>query len=306
MAELSLGVVGLGVMGNAIAARLTRQGFPLMVFDLSGEALRFFVMKNQADIALSPRMMAESCASVIAVLPSAAALRETVFGKEGLASAALPGLALINMGAPLADPRAFAGELAARGIALLDAPLCGTPVDAKAGRLVIPVSGESSEVERHMPVFRALGEKVTHTGPIGSGRVVAALADYLRAATMLALGEALLLAGRQGIAIAPTSFLDFCKSLDLLAPAAEAALHLPAAARSLAAAHTLGTLIDNLDAALALAAANNLDLPFIAACRESWAAMQRDLGAEADHAAVVRWIESAMAAGKCDGGENTW
>jgi 3-hydroxyisobutyrate dehydrogenase-like beta-hydroxyacid dehydrogenase len=295
MVEFTLGIVGLGVMGNAIAARLTRSGFPLMVFDINGEAVRYFVMKNQGDIALSPRMMAERCDAVITVLPSAAALRETAFGKDGLISGARPGLTLIDMGsAGSAEARLLGEELAARGVAFLDAPVCGTPVDARAGRLIVPVGGDAAQIERFMPIFQALGERVTPAGPAGSGRAMAALADYLRSAVALALGEALLLAGREGIT--PAQLLDFCKTSGTLPPAVEAAFRPEAVQRSLAAAHTLHTLIDNLDTVRALAASRGLELPFINTCREGWEAMERDLGPEADYAMILRWLETRAAA----------
>jgi len=110
---------------------------------------------------------------------------------------------------------------------------------------------------------------------------------------MLALGEALLLAGRAGIA--PTVLIDFCASLGALAPAIEAAIRPPSAARSLAAGHRLGTIIEDLDAALALASAAGIAAPFATQCREEWAAMQRDLGPEADYAQILRWLETTSA-----------
>jgi 3-hydroxyisobutyrate dehydrogenase-like beta-hydroxyacid dehydrogenase len=285
----ALGVIGLGAMGGAVAARLGRSGFPLMVFDIASAPLRYFVVKNQADIAFSPRMMAETCDVVVTLLPSAADLRETVLGAEGLSGGLRPGFTLVDMGlSGASEARNLAAVLAARGAAFVEAPACGTPVDARAGRLVIPVAGDAEAVERVMPMLRALGAVVVPAGAVGSATLAAALADYLRAAAALAAGEALLLAGRAGLEPAP--LLDLCRALGALAPAVEEAFRPEAAHKSLAAGHTLGTVVGDLDATLDRARSAGLDLPFAAACRERWGAVLAALGPAEDHAALLRWL----------------
>ncbi len=301
MADTTLGVIGLGAMGGAIGARLGRCGFPLMVFDIASGPLRYFVMKNQADIALTPRMMAEMCDVVITVLPSADAVRETALGTDGLVGGLRPGFTLIDMGMSGAShARKLAEELAVRGAAFLEAPACGTPVNAKAGRLVIPVGGDAAVIDRVMPVLRSLGEHVVPTGTVGSATMTAALADYVRAAAVLAAGEALLLAGRAGMG--PATLLDFCRSLGALGPAIDDALRPQAEPRSLAAGHTLGMLVGDLDTTLELARNAGLDLPFAAKCREGWAAVLDALGPAEDHAAVLRWLAARAPAPPADAG----
>ena len=291
MAEpnLTLGLVGLGAFGEAIGRRLVREGFPLMVFDIASGPLRYFVMKNEGEVALSPLVMAEMCNVVITVLPSVDAARATVFGPDGLAGGLRPGSILIEMGhsaAPAAKEQM--AELVARGVTVLEAPARGTPVDAKKGKLVIPVAGDTAAVERVMPVLTALGEKITATGPAGSAETMAVLAGAVQAAAVLAAAEILQIAERRGIA--PATFLEFCAGHGALGAAVVEALRPRETPRSLAASHSIGAVLNDVEATLAIAGAEGLALRQAELCRELWGALSRDRGPDDDHAAIVRWL----------------
>ncbi|HTY68786.1 MAG TPA: NAD(P)-dependent oxidoreductase [Alphaproteobacteria bacterium] len=291
MAEpnLTLGLVGLGAFGEAIGRRLVRAGFPLMVFDIASGPLRYFVMKNEGEVALSPLVMAEMCNVVITVLPSVDAARATVFGPDGLAGGLRPGSILIEMGhsaAPAAKEQM--AELVARGVTVLEAPARGTPVDAKKGKLVIPVAGDTAAVERVMPVLTALGEKITATGPAGSAETMAVLAGAVQAAAVLAAAEILQIAERRGIA--PATFLEFCAGQGALGAAVVEALRPRETPRSLAASHSIGAVLNDVEATLAIAGAEGLALRQAELCRELWGALSRDRGPDDDHAAIVRWL----------------
>ena len=198
---IRVGCIGLGVFGARIAARLAEEGFFPMVYDAHSDPIRYFLLKTSADIADAPTMMAEACDMVITVLPTAADVRAVALGRASLADAKRPRCVLVDMGTSgAAETKALAEALAPRGIPVLEAPVCGTPMDAKAGRLIIPVGGEEALIERCMPVFQALGRQVLRTGPLGSAHAGAALAEYLRAAGMLAAGEALAVAHKLGMA----------------------------------------------------------------------------------------------------------
>jgi len=287
--NLTLGLVGLGAFGEAIGRRLVRAGFPLMVFDIASGPLRYFVMKNEGEVALSPLVMAEMCNVVITVLPSVDAARATVFGPDGLAGGLRPGSILIEMGhsaAPAAKEQM--AELVARGVTVLEAPARGTPVDAKKGKLVIPVAGDTAAVERVMPVLTALGEKITATGPAGSAETMAVLAGAVQAAAVLAAAEILQIAERRGIA--PATFLEFCAGQGALGAAVVEALRPRETPRSLAASHSIGAVLNDVEATLAIAGAEGLALRQAELCRELWGALSRDRGPDDDHAAIVRWL----------------
>jgi 3-hydroxyisobutyrate dehydrogenase-like beta-hydroxyacid dehydrogenase len=294
MAQSTIGVVGLGAFGGAVAARLVRQGFPLMVFDIASGPVQYLVMNHQADIAFSPRMMAETCDLVITALPSLTSLRETVFGTYGLALGCRPGFALVDVGKhdPLAV-KSFADDCTKRGITFIEAPACGTAVDARAGTLVIPVAGDDIVIERLKPVLGALGEQVIRTGPPGSATAAAALVGYLRAAATLALGEALLVAERGHLS--PAALLELSRALGFIAPAAERALRPREVSLSLAASHRLDLVVEDLDLVLELATTSGVIAELATACRKSWGDARHAMGSEEDHSAIRRWLEQSIA-----------
>jgi 3-hydroxyisobutyrate dehydrogenase len=236
---------------------------------------------------------------VITALPSVAAAQAAVFGADGLAGGFRAGSILIEMGHSAAGAKEAAAGLAARGVAVLEAPARGTPVDAKNGKLVIPVAGEAAAVERVMPVLTALGEKIVAVGSSGSAETMAVLAGAVHAAATLAAAEILQLAERRGIA--PATLLEFCAGQGALGAAIVEALRPRDTPRSLAASHTIGAVLHDLDAALGLARADGLSLRQIELCREIWAALGRDRGPDDDHATILTWL-AAKATPETPGG----
>ena len=170
MAQLRLGLIGLGAMGSRIATRLLRSGFSLEIYDIADVAARMFNMDVGGSITGSPKMMAQACDTIITVLPTAAEVREVAFGWEGLARGFSKGGVLIDMGC--SDPIAtseLAEELAGHGIDMVDAPALGTAENAKAGKLSFVVGGPEAAVERCRPIFETLGERILRAGKAGSG-----------------------------------------------------------------------------------------------------------------------------------------
>src|ERR1700724_1143105 len=156
IARPRIGVIGLGAMGARIATRLVWEGFNPQVYDVVDVAVRMFTNDVGGMMSGSPKMMAQSCDIIITVLPSADALRDVLYGWEGLAGGFKPGGVVIDMGT--SDPLAtidLAKQLAERGIHLIDAPALGTPADARAGKLTPAIAGEGAAGERRPPVFHA-------------------------------------------------------------------------------------------------------------------------------------------------------
>src|SRR5262245_29597297 len=192
MAQLKVGIIGLGALGSRIATRLLRTGFSLEIYDIADVALRMFNMDDGGIIARRPKLMAQSCDVILTVLPSIAEVREVSFGWEGLSRGFVRGGVLIDMGSsdPVATSK-LADELAGCGIDMVDAPVSGTTEDAKGGKLTFVVGGPEAAVERCWPIFEALGERILRSGAAGSGQAAAALADFLREVEILAATEAL-------------------------------------------------------------------------------------------------------------------
>jgi 2-hydroxy-3-oxopropionate reductase len=194
-----VGFVGLGVMGRPMAENLLAAGHELTVASRSPEPVAALAAAG-ASVAASPAEAARGTEAVILMLPDGAAVAAVSEGEDGVLAAAAPGTLMIDMStiAP-AEARRLADAGAERGLAVLDAPVSGGDVGARAGTLSIMVGGEEADFERALPLFEALGSTVTHVGGAGAGQVVKARNQVVVALTIEALAEALTLGEAAGV-----------------------------------------------------------------------------------------------------------
>ena len=286
-----LGVIGLGAMGARIATRLVWQGFNPQVYDVVDVAVRMFTNDVGGMMSGSPKMMAQSCDVIITVLPSADALRDVLYGWEGLASGFAPGGAIIDMGssAPLATVD-LAKQLAEQGIDLIDAPALGTPEDTRAGKLTFIIGGDQAAVERCQPIFAALAQRTLHAGPAGSGHAGAALGDFLRGAEILAASEAMRIGQRFGLDA--KSVVEIGEMLSGVGPALSAMLREQVLTRRFDTGMALGHVLRGLEITTSLAQSTGAHAPLAAACCTAWAAAEAEIGSGADQSELIRWLES--------------
>src|SRR5215472_11143671 len=118
MTQMNIGVIGIGAFGSRVALRLLWSGYhTLQIYDIADVATRLFTNDYGGMAIGSPKMMAQTCDVIVAVLPSADELREVCFGWEGLAGGFEDGGIVIDLGTT--DPIAtveIAQELAARRV----------------------------------------------------------------------------------------------------------------------------------------------------------------------------------------------
>jgi len=207
-----VGVIGLGIMGAPMARNLLRAGFPLVVWNRTPQRADALVEAG-AERAASPREVAERAAIAITMLSDSPDVAEVYRAADGvLAGVTSRGRGrsrsrerenppvLIDMStiAPRVA-RELAAEAAARGAAMLDAPVSGGDVGAQEGTLSIMVGGDAAALERARPALEALGTRITHVGAGGAGQVVKACNQIVVALTLEALGEALVLGSKAGV-----------------------------------------------------------------------------------------------------------
>jgi 3-hydroxyisobutyrate dehydrogenase len=290
MTPMNIGVIGIGAFGSRVALRLLWSGYhTLQIYDIADVATRMFTNDYGGMAVGSPKMMAQTCDAVIAVLPSAAELREVCFGWEGLAEGFATGGILIDLGNT--DPVEtvnIANELAARGVDLVAAPAFGTPAQAKEGKLTVVVGGPEAAVARCRPVLETIAAKILRADAAGAAQAASAIADYLRAATLLAASEAIRLGQRFGFE--PATVLDLSDQLgggDL-----DATLQREVVTRRFETGVQLGLVRRNLDLAARLAVATDTRSPLIDATLAAWGAAERKLGYGADHSSIIKWLET--------------
>ena len=195
----SVGMVGVGVMGFAMASNLRGAGFDIVGFD-PVPAARERLAGIGAQSVASAREVAEACSTVILSLPSAKALAEAVGGDRGLAAASADGLVAIECSTlPLADKRDASDNLAAAGQILLDCPLSGTGAQAVVKDLVVFGSGDEAAFERCRPVFEGFSRVQRYLGGFGNGSVMKYLANLLVTIHNVSTAEAMVLGMKAGL-----------------------------------------------------------------------------------------------------------
>jgi 3-hydroxyisobutyrate dehydrogenase-like beta-hydroxyacid dehydrogenase len=194
----TVGFVGLGHMGGAMAARLLAAGHPVLGTSRSRphaeDLLRLGVQWRD-----SPREVAAGADVLVSSLPDDRALDVASSGPDGVLAGLREGAVWVEMStvSPPAS-RELAACARKERATLLDAPVSGSVPQARAGALTIMVGGDPEAYDRVAPLLRELGSP-THVGSNGQGLVLKLAINISLAVQMLAFSEGLLLATRSGI-----------------------------------------------------------------------------------------------------------
>ena len=187
--NMKVGFIGLGVMGAAMAANLQKNGFQLVVNDSRREACESHE-KAGAIWADTAREVAEQSDVVFTCLPTVPIIEKVALGPNGLIEGIKPGQAYFEMSTNSLDMiKKLHAAFAERGAHMLEAPISGGGGGARRGRLAIWVGGDKESYQRYEHVLRAIGDKPTHVGPIGSGLVTKLVHNCCSQATQAAIAE---------------------------------------------------------------------------------------------------------------------
>ncbi|PKO14219.1 MAG: 2-hydroxy-3-oxopropionate reductase [Chloroflexi bacterium HGW-Chloroflexi-10] len=195
---LTIGYIGLGLMGKSMARNILKAGFPLVVHNRSRTAVDELVSEG-AKAASSPQEVAQQVDIVFTNLPDTPDVLKVALGENGVIHGAHPGLIYVdNSTIKPAGARQIATELAAKGIMSLDAPVSGGDIGARNGTLAIMVGGPVEALDKALPVFEAIGKTITHVGDSGAGQIAKAANQIMVAAQMVAMSELLIFAQKAG------------------------------------------------------------------------------------------------------------
>ena len=195
----TIGIVGLGLLGSAVAARLRGGGHDVVGHDVVAEKVRALeALGGQA--APSAEAVAWAAEAVCVVLPSLAAVEDVVLGPRGLAVAGHAGQTIIQMStiSPTLTER-LAREVGAKGLAFLDCPISGTSGMVARGDGIIFVGGEQRVFDRWRPVLESVLPRAIYVGRPGQAMTLKLVANLLVALNSAAAAEALLMARRAGL-----------------------------------------------------------------------------------------------------------
>lgn len=200
---LEVGFIGLGTMGQGMARNLAKAGFRLSLCTRTADKARALAAELGATAFVHPDEVARASDVVVSCLPDAPEVEEVHLGARGSAEGARKAAVVIDCSTIAPDAAvSIAGRLAAKGVAFLDAPVSGGQKGAIEGTLTFFVGGEAKALERARPVFAAMGKRVTHLGPFGSGQLGKAVNQIVVADTLLAVSEGIAFAQKAGLPMA--------------------------------------------------------------------------------------------------------
>ena len=194
---VTLGFIGLGVMGEPMCGHLARRlGRTVLAHDRRSEPLAR--LAQDGVVAASPAEIAARADAILLSLPDGKAVESVLAELEpGLRA----GQCMIDTStSPVSLARAIGARLAARGIGFADAPVARTREAASRGELSIMVGATEAVFAHIRPVLDTMGTDVTHCGPVGTGQVVKILNNMLVFQNTAALAEAIALGRRNGVA----------------------------------------------------------------------------------------------------------
>jgi 3-hydroxyisobutyrate dehydrogenase len=289
---LSIGFVGLGIMGTPMASHLARAGHRLALYDVAAGVADALAAALPGALACgSPAELARRSDIVLTMVPNGEVVRELVAAEGGLAQGLAAGALLVDCSS--SEPRltrASGALLAERGVAMIDAPVSGAQWGAQAAELVFMVGGDERDVARARPLLDIMGRAVFHLGGLGAGHAMKCLNNLVTAVNLLAVSEGLAIGKRQGLD--PAVMVDVLNESTGMSWVSQTHIKQRVISRRFDDPFKLSLMLKDIGIAMELARAGQLPTPLSALNQQLWraAALASDPGASVSEA--VRWVES--------------
>ena len=206
----SVGFIGLGVMGAPMASNLLRKGFEVAVFNRTADKADELVRQG-AKRAASPAETARSADVVITMISNDRAVEEVYYGDNGVLGGLSPGTTVIDCStvSPALSLR-IARDMEGISCHFIDAPVTGSKPAAEDGTLLFMAGGDKQLLDEHRDVLIAMGRKIIHTGPSGSGTTAKLAHNTIVGINAAGLMEGMSIAAKGGIDA--STFLDIVMS----------------------------------------------------------------------------------------------
>jgi 3-hydroxyisobutyrate dehydrogenase/glyoxylate/succinic semialdehyde reductase len=194
--DKTVGIVGLGIMGGAIARNLVDRGWRVIGYDIDA-ARREELAQANIVIAANASQVVRDAPIIMTSLPSPAAVDQV--GRDIANSGQVQRIVVELSTLSLADKLRFEATLFQAGHIALDCPLSGTGAQAKGRDLVVYASGDSEAIARCMSLFADFAKQSADLGRFGNGSRMKFIANHLVAINNVAAAEAMILAQRAGL-----------------------------------------------------------------------------------------------------------
>jgi len=195
----TVGLVGIGLVGTALAERLLSRGFGVVGYDIVPERCEQ-LGRLGGEAATAPAEVGSRARRVLLSLLTSDVVREVIQGRGGLLEAEpLPGLIVDTTTGDPERTEAIAADLAGRGVGYLDATIAGSSAQVRSGEAVFMVGGDEDHFAAAADILGALTDRAFHVGPAGSGARMKLVVNLVLGLNRLALAEGLVFAERLGL-----------------------------------------------------------------------------------------------------------
>ncbi|MFK7890411.1 MAG: NAD(P)-dependent oxidoreductase [Granulosicoccus sp.] len=186
-----VGFIGLGNVGAKLAGCLVRNGFDVTVSDLDSTTATSLIQAG-ASFSESASAIARDCDVVITCLPSPAASASVMEDDAGILEGITSDTIWVEMSTTdEAEVKRLGALLASRGAYAADCPVSGGCHRAATGNISIFAGCDRAVFDRLLPLLRAMGRRILHTGELGSASVLKVVTNYLATANLISVCEAL-------------------------------------------------------------------------------------------------------------------
>ena len=195
---MTVGFIGLGIMGKPMAKNLCRAGYALIVNDHHKENVDELLQAGAKSGTL--KEIATNSDVVITMLPNSPQVKDVMLGTEGVASCMKKGSCFIDMSSinPV-DSKYIGSVLKERGIDMLDAPVSGGEPKAIDGTVAFMVGGDQQIFDKYRTLLMKMGSSVTRCGELGAGNTTKLANQIIVACNIQAVSEAFMLARKAGV-----------------------------------------------------------------------------------------------------------
>jgi 3-hydroxyisobutyrate dehydrogenase len=282
--------IGLGNMGEPMAARLVGAGYRVRGYDNSAETRERVAGATGVMAAGSLEETVAKADAVVLMLPTGKVVRAVA---EQMRGSLRPGTVIVDMSSsePIGT-RKLGEELIAAGFEFVDAPVSGGVKRAVEGKLAIMVGGDDRSIDRVEPLFRAMGPTIIRTGALGSGHALKALNNYVSGAGLIAALEALEVGRAFGLD--PNVVVDVFNASTGRNNSTEVKLKQFVISETYGSGFFLGLMAKDIRTAHTLAEDLGVKVPLADKTADLWDEAVQNLGPNADHTEVYRALAGPL------------
>ena len=283
-----IGIVGTGMLGEAVGLHLLDVGYEVTIFNRTKEKMKKLKEKG-ASIAESPKQVAENSDLVITIVKDADAVKEVIFGNSGIIFGKHDGICIADMSTVNPNStREISKQVIEDGIDYLEIPVMGGPNVAIDGKLVMMASGKKEVFEKFKTVFDSIAEQSFYLGGTGTAHSIKLAMNLQIAMLALSLSEGITLTKKAGFD--PEIFLKILNSTYFKTGMSEGKAH-QMISESIEPTFTLANLKKDLDTINDAADSFNAELPMAKIARKIYADATEAGFGDIDYTGIISYIK---------------